>query len=194
MAVSTGWQGCDVEPPARKPAAAPAISPAPARPSDGVQLQQIDKAGLSAVVGHIPGKVVLVDFWATWCPACRKQLAHTVDLSRRFGPEGLVVISLACDDMKKSDEVLAILREHEATFQNLRSAYGSDERTFADFEIEGGALPHYKLYDRKGKLRRTFASDPTADKQFSLDDVDAAVVELLAEGQKAEATGEQKSE
>jgi thiol-disulfide isomerase/thioredoxin len=176
--------GCDSQPPVTKPAGAPVMPEAAVPPADGIQLQQIDKAGLSAIIGHIPGKVVLIDFWATWCPACRTQLAHTVDLSRRFGPQGLVVISLACDDKNKTDEVLNVLRQENATFQNLRSAYGSDEQTFEDFEIEGGALPHYKLYDRKGKLLRTFASDPTADKQFSLDDVDAAVVELLSDAQK----------
>jgi len=171
---------------------APVAPASPAAPADGIQLQQIDKAGLSAVVGHMPGKVVLVDFWATWCPACRKQLAHTVELSRKFGPDGLIVISLACDDKNKSEEVLAVLRQENATFQNLRSAHGSDEKTFDDFEIDGGALPHYKLYDRKGKLRRTFAADPTADKQFSLDDVDAAVVALLEEGREKKEAPEAK--
>jgi len=60
---------------------------------------------------------------------------------------------------------------------------GNAEKTFMDFIIEGGALPHYKLYDHRGKLRKTFAVDPLAERQFSLDDVDAAVEELLAENQ-----------
>jgi hypothetical protein len=48
-----------------------------------------------------------------------------------------------------------------------------------EFAIDGGALPHYKLYDRRGRLSRTFSTDPESDQQFSTDDIDAAVAELL---------------
>ena len=174
--------GCGAEPAVKKPTASPpaknVVAADSAKPQ--IRVQQIDKTGLSAVIGHLPGKVVLVDFWATWCPKCREDFPHSVELSRKFGPAGLVVISLACDDAGHTDQVLEFLREQNATFQNLRSAFGSDERTFEDFEIAGGALPHYKLFDRKGRLYRTFASDPEADKQFTLDEIDAAIEELLA--------------
>jgi hypothetical protein len=49
------------------------------------------------------------------------------------------------------------------------------------FAIDGGALPHYKLYDRHGQLRHTFALDPSASEQFTSEDIDAAVVALLME-------------
>ena len=65
------------------------------------------------------------------------------------------------------------------TIQNLRAVDGSDEKTFEEFAIDGGAVPHYKLYDRQGRLSRTFATDPEADNQFSIDDIDTAVAELL---------------
>lgn len=50
-----------------------------------------------------------------------------------------------------------------------------------DFEIVGGALPHYKLYGRDGKLMRTFALDPSAEKQFTPEDIAAAVSAALAD-------------
>jgi catechol 2,3-dioxygenase-like lactoylglutathione lyase family enzyme len=105
-----------------------------------------------------------------------------VELDRQHRSDGLVVLSFSCDDTDKTDEVLTFLREHEAKFKNLISVDGTGDKTFEDFEIEGGALPHYKLYDRQGKLRKTFSVDPEADKQLSLEDLDAAVKELLAEG------------
>jgi thiol-disulfide isomerase/thioredoxin len=173
--------GCGAEPAARPTASPPATKAAPVASAEPqIRVQQIDKAGLSAVIGHLPGKVVLVDCWATWCPKCRDYFPHTVELSRKFGPADLVVISLACDDAGQMDQVLEFLRMQNATFQNLRSAFGSDEKTFEDFEITGGALPHYKLFDQKGKLYRTFASDPEAAKQFTLEEIDAAIEELLA--------------
>ena len=181
--------GCEARmpPPAvvPTPPAAPVTSTAaqPDVPEVGaeraISLRPIDKAGFDALVAARAGHVILVDFWATWCPTCRKYFSHTIELSRKYGPEGLVVISLSCDDEKKTDQALEFLREHDATFQNLRAVDGSDEKTFEEFAIDGGALPHYKLYDRQGRLTRIFATDPEADKQFSTDDIDAAVTELL---------------
>jgi thiol-disulfide isomerase/thioredoxin len=173
--------GCGTEPAASRTASPPTNETAPLESAQSkISVRQIDKDGLAAVISHLPGKVVLVDYWATWCPKCRETFSHSVELSRKFGSEGLVVISLACDDAGHIDEVLAFLREQNAEIQNLRSAFGSDEKTFEDFEIDGGALPHYKLFDRKGKLHRTFASDPAVEKQFALKEIDAAIEALLA--------------
>jgi hypothetical protein len=48
------------------------------------------------------------------------------------------------------------------------------------FEIGSGSAPHYKLYDRAGKLTQVFENDPSAEKQYTTDDIDAAVTALLA--------------
>jgi thiol-disulfide isomerase/thioredoxin len=183
-----GWiAGCNkaAPPPPGKPAGPTAAASTPAADESAVTLQRIDKAGFEAVVGHLPGKVILVDFWATWCIYCRENFPHVVELSHKFGPQGLVVISVACDDEKETSEILKFLREQKATFQNLRAALGSSPQSFEDFDIDGGALPHYKLYDRQGKLRKTFSVDPDADEQFKLDEIDAAVEELLNESSPA---------
>ena len=173
------------------------VAPAPAPPrakttvtaaataGPDIKLYPIDKVGYDAFLVHYPGKVVLIDFWATWCPKCREDFPHTVELDRKYGPEGLVVVSFACDDAEKEGEILTFLREQGATFKNLRSVDGSGEKTFEDFQIAGGALPHYKLYDDKGKLSKTFAVDPEAEHQFSLSEIDAAIEELLAERKKS---------
>jgi len=135
---------------------------------------------LQQLIAAHKGKVVLVDFWATWCAPCRKQFPHTVELSRKHA-DGFAAISVSCDGEDRETEILAFLKKSEAKFDNLRSKFGGDEETFTAFEIEGGALPHYKLYDRAGKLRHTFGTDPTAEKQFTPEDIDAKVAELLKE-------------
>jgi hypothetical protein len=50
-----------------------------------------------------------------------------------------------------------------------------------ELEIASGAVPFYKLYDRSGRLRQTFGITPTAAKQFTNADIEAAVEQLLAE-------------
>jgi hypothetical protein len=69
----------------------------------------------------------------------------------------------------------------EAQGTHYISRQGGSSASMDAFEITGGALPHYKLYDRSGKLRRTFALDPSAEKQFTHEDVSAAASELLSE-------------
>jgi thiol-disulfide isomerase/thioredoxin len=193
LAITSAGCAVKVAPATPPPKAKTVATAATAGPE--IKLYPIDKVGYDALFDFYRGKVVLVDFWATWCPKCREDFPHTVELDRKYGSEGLVVVSFACDDADKEEEILAFLRAQQATFKNLRGVAGADEKTFEDFQIAGGALPHYKLYDRKGKLSKTFAVDPEAEHQFSLEDIDAAVQELLAEHQKpseapASSTGE----
>jgi len=94
----------------------------------------------------------------------------------------LAVVTLSMDDPSEMDPVRAqLLTSGAVGLTNLISEYGSGSQSAEAFEVPGGALPHYKLYDRSGKLRRTFGLDPSAKHQFTTADVDAAVAKLLAE-------------
>lgn len=149
--------------------------------NDEITLRVVDAKQYAAVIARHKNKVVLVDFWATYCGPCRQQFPHTVALSKKYRTEGLATISVCCDDSEQEREALAFLKKSNARFENLRSKFGSDEQTYTSFDIEGGALPHYKLYNRAGKLRQAFGTDPDADKQFTPEDIEAAVKKLLAE-------------
>ncbi len=92
-------------------------------------------------------------------------------------------MTLCFDDPSRTEQAQKILaaKGGDPRGTHFISKQGGSSAAMDAFEITGGALPHYKLYDRTGKLRRTFALDPTAEKQFTHDDVSAAVAELLAE-------------
>ena len=92
-----------------------------------------------------------------------------------------MVISMCCDDEESHAAALQFLIKSKATFTNLRSTLGAGDETYSAYKIDSGALPHYKLYDRAGKLRQTFGVDPTAKKQFTSEDIQAKVEELLEE-------------
>lgn len=59
-------------------------------------LAQID--GMPLQLSSFRGKVVLLDFWATWCDPCRDEIPHFVELQRKYGNEGLQIIGVSMDD------------------------------------------------------------------------------------------------
>ena len=57
-----------------------------------------DMHGRSVKLSDYQGKVILLDFWATWCGPCRIEIPHFVELQKKYGPEGLVVLGFSVDD------------------------------------------------------------------------------------------------
>jgi len=147
-----------------------------AEPAVGLRVG--DSAVLAEVLEEHRGKVVLVDFWATWCLACMEQLPHTVDLHRRWGDRGLAVISVSLDDRDSESRVRRFLTDQGATFDNLLSTHGAGLKSFDDFGMEDGTLPHYRVYDREGRLHKSFGAGAGP---FDVKDIDRALESLLAD-------------
>lgn len=141
----------------------------------GVMLRVIDEDELAeAIAGH-RGKVVLVDFWATWCLACTELFPHTVALHNRFADDGLVVLSVSFDDPESQPAVLGFLEKHGATFDNFISRYGAGVESAERFGLPGG-LPQVILFDRQGERAAAF---PEPQSPVSPAAIDRAVEELL---------------
>jgi thiol-disulfide isomerase/thioredoxin len=158
------------------PAAESAAEKAVKNAADKIALTTIDSRGLANAIEQRRGKVVLVEFWATWCIPCVKLFPHTVELHRRLADRGLAVISVSMDDTEKQQPVLNFLRSHQASFENFISRYGVGSEGFDAFRISDGALPHVKFYDRNGRLQKTFAS---GGESLAAEKIEAAVDELL---------------
>ena len=148
---------------------------------DEVTLRVIAPSELAGIVASHHGKVVLVDFWALWCVPCRQQFPHTVELARKHGPSGAVVISMGLDDPSDKDKAIAFLKEKGATFANYLSEAGGSAESFTTLGLKGGSIPQYHLYDRSGKMRHEFHVDPAAAAQFTHEDIETSLTELLKE-------------
>jgi thiol-disulfide isomerase/thioredoxin len=103
------------------------------------------------------GRVVLLNFWATWCPPCRKEMPDLEALYRRFGPQGLIILGV---DDEETDKVKPFVAQQGITYPVLLDP-GRKVNTL--FEIEG--IPKSFVYDRDGKIVAQ-SIDMRTQKQF----------------------------
>ncbi len=145
-------------------------------------LRAIDEKQLADILKKHLGKVVLVDFWATWCTECLELMPHTVAIREELAGRGLQVILVSLDSPEdRRDMVEKSLADNGAKFDSYISRYGGDPKSAEAFQIESAALPNIKLYDRKGTLRKVFSAGRMPPEPFTAADVEQAVRELLAE-------------
>ena len=144
--------------------------------SKPISVRVVDKAGYDKIVASNKGKVVVVDCWATWCVPCRKAFPETVKLAKAYADKRVVVVSLSFDDPVKGqvpEKVKEFLVKQDAQFENLVSALDISDDGADAFDIAEGALPHFKIYGKDGKLFKKFESGE--DKEFTHEQIEAAV-------------------
>lgn len=137
-------------PAARLMAVAAAFLPSTlATSSEAVSLQLVDLEGERVSLEEQRGRVVVLNFWATWCAPCLEELPLLVATEREFGPEGVRVIGASADEEDAQDVVREMARELGLNFPVWLGA------TTGDMERFGlrGTLPGTVILDRSGVVR-----------------------------------------
>jgi thiol-disulfide isomerase/thioredoxin len=120
---------------------------------------EIDAAGLQKLLAAEKGRVVLVNFWATWCVPCREEFPDLTRLQRTLGPRGLQVIGVSTDLDRELPGVEKFLARQKPAFPNYRKKSGGDDQIFIDAVDRswGGELPFSVLYARDGRKVRVLS-------------------------------------
>lgn len=116
------------------------------------------------------GRVLLIDFWATWCPPCKQSMPFLNALRNEFKDQGFEIIAINVDEDR--DEALSFLLLHPVEYL---LAYDSTGDCPAKFEVQ--AMPSSYFIDKQGKVRDIHLGYRERDKES----IRKRIVELLAE-------------
>jgi len=103
-----------------------------------------DLQGKAWTLKDLHGKVVLVNFWATWCPPCRKEMPDLEELYERHKDQGFVILAISDEE---ADKVKPFISEQKVTYPVLLDP---GRKVNELFQIDG--IPKSFVYDRDGKL------------------------------------------
>ena len=120
-------------------------------------------------VSAYAGRVVYLDFWASWCEPCRKSFPWMDAMLDRYGPEGLVILAVNVDSDR--NRALAFLEE---TTPRFAIAWDGGKQMAAAYDL--GGMPSSFVFDRDGALRISHVGFRDGDR----DDIEESIRELLA--------------
>lgn len=135
------------------------LTPQPAPP---LRLPVEGAPGTFQTLEALAGRVVLLNFWATWCVPCRREFPALDALAKELAPAGLTTLAINVEDADSNADVTAFLAKTRPGFRVLRDA---DMAVARAYRIPG--MPATMLVDRLGQLRWQHAGyEPGDEKQY----------------------------
>jgi thiol-disulfide isomerase/thioredoxin len=152
--------------------AALAVAPASAAGLD--RLTPLDEAGFQKLVASHKGKVLLVDFWATWCEPCRKEMPLLVKLEAKLKSRGFAFVTVSADEPEDAPRAIEFLKMSGVAAPAYLKQAKNDEKFINSIETKwSGALPAAFLFDRTGKKVKSLIGET------EIPVLEAAIAKLL---------------
>jgi len=114
--------------------------------------------GKSVDLATMRGKVVLVDFWATWCPPCRGEVPNVVAAYKKYHDQGFEIVGVSLD--KDKDRLLAFTKENGMVWPQYFDGKGWSNDVSSGFGIH--SIPAMWLVGKDGKVITTNAREDLA--------------------------------
>jgi peroxiredoxin len=106
-----------------------------------------DVNGADVKLADYKGKVVLLNFWATWCGPCKLEIPEFVEAYARYRDQGFVILGVLSEDNPSPEELKTFMTEFKMTYPVFR-----EHQPLADANGELWALPTSFMIDRKGAI------------------------------------------
>ena len=124
------------------------------------ELKPVDEASYPQAIAGQRGKVVLVDFWATWCGGCVEEMPRIVGLEGKYRSRGLRLITVSCDEPEDAAKAQQFLQKNGVLSPAYIKRAKNDEKFINSVDPKWtGALPGLFLYDRGGRLVKAFIGE-----------------------------------
>jgi thiol-disulfide isomerase/thioredoxin len=122
------------------------VKPTPV--SDSADLALKDLTGAQQTLAGLKGRVVVLNFWATWCEPCKKEMPDLAAIQNDYAALGVQVVGAAGDEASESAKVLSFIREYKVNFPVWIGATTEDMKRFGLGEV----LPATVIVDKEGKI------------------------------------------
>jgi thiol-disulfide isomerase/thioredoxin len=137
----------------------PAARAKPVPPVAAPQWTLKDVNGKPVPFSQFKGKVVIVDFWATWCPPCRTEIPGYVALQKKYADDGLVFVGISVD----GDDAIQAVKDFVKQFNINYLIVMADDKIQDSFGVNQG-YPTTFIIDRDGQIRnKKVGREPTAN-------------------------------
>jgi thiol-disulfide isomerase/thioredoxin len=137
-------------------------------------LPKINEISYPKMLAAQKGKVVLVDFWATWCVPCRKEMPEIAKLEAKLKAKGFVVVPVSADEPENESAAREFLAKSGIKNNGYLKAPKDDDAFIRAIDPKwGGELPAMVLYDKTGKKVQIWKGETAVSA------IEAAVSKLL---------------
>lgn len=136
-------------------------------------LTPLNEAAVQKLISANKGKALVVNFWATWCGPCRKEMPELIALEKKLAPKGVKLLLISADessDEAKAGQFLGSVKAPQPWY--IKNAADDDKFINGIDPKWSGALPATFIYDRSGKRVKSFFGE------VAMKDLEAAVSSL----------------
>lgn len=142
--------------------------------ASAAQLKPVNESNYASTISAAKGKVLLVNFWATYCVPCRKEMPELVALAQKYKARGFELLTITADEPEQFNDAVAFLDQHRVPAPAYAKQAKDDDKFITLVDPKwSGALPASFLYDRNGKKVRAFFGE------VKIAELEAAIKKLL---------------
>jgi thiol-disulfide isomerase/thioredoxin len=124
------------------------------------KLSPVSETTLPTTVAAHKGKVVLVNFWATWCEPCREEMPALAKIQAALAAKGLVLLTVSADEPEDEKAAIAFLTKAGIQAPAYLKQAKNDDKFINSIDPKwSGALPALVLYDKTGKKTKVWIGE-----------------------------------